>query len=208
MKFLCVSCDEPMALQDVRGPHEGSMSVIFGCPSCAWEVAMLTNSMETQMVRSLGVKIGGRTVPAEPMEMVRASLAPPGDGASTTEAPAAAPQNTPAPADDPKCPFPDMAAAMPEAAATTPTVAPHGETTADATTKSGKCPFTGMVNDAFEQQQASGPVWTPEAEARIARIPSFAQAMVRKSIEQHAAEHGHAQIDGAVMDEVKGMFGM
>ena len=75
MKFLCVECDEAMKLQGTRGPDAGAMTVVFGCPSCGKETAMLTNPMETQMVRSLGVKIGGRTVPAEPMEMVTNSLA-------------------------------------------------------------------------------------------------------------------------------------
>jgi hypothetical protein len=36
---------------------------------------MLTNPFETQMVRSLGVKVGGRTVPAEPFETLRATMA-------------------------------------------------------------------------------------------------------------------------------------
>jgi hypothetical protein len=31
---------------------------------------MLTNPMETQLVSSLGVEIGGRTVPAQPFEMI------------------------------------------------------------------------------------------------------------------------------------------
>ena len=36
---------------------------------------MLTNPFETQMVRSLGVKVGGRTVPPEPFEHLRSTLA-------------------------------------------------------------------------------------------------------------------------------------
>lgn len=75
MKFLCVECDEPMKLLETRGPDEGSMAVIFGCPKCGKGVAMLTNPMETQMVRSLGVKIGGAGAAAEPMGMVKSSLA-------------------------------------------------------------------------------------------------------------------------------------
>ncbi len=35
---------------------------------------MLTNPMETQLISSLGVKIGGRDVPAQPMELARTSL--------------------------------------------------------------------------------------------------------------------------------------
>jgi hypothetical protein len=37
-------------------------------------MAMLTNPMETQLVSSMGVKIGGREVPAQPMELARTSL--------------------------------------------------------------------------------------------------------------------------------------
>ncbi|HUP20473.1 MAG TPA: PCP reductase family protein, partial [Gemmatimonadota bacterium] len=38
------------------------------------EVAMLTNPMETQLVSGLGIKVGGRTVPAQPMELTRGSV--------------------------------------------------------------------------------------------------------------------------------------
>ncbi len=58
MKFLCVSCDEAMKLTDVAPPDRGSLSVVYRCPSCAHEIAMLTNPYETQVVSSLGVKIG------------------------------------------------------------------------------------------------------------------------------------------------------
>jgi DNA-directed RNA polymerase subunit RPC12/RpoP len=75
MKFLCLDCDEAMKLHGTEGPHEGSLTVTFRCPTCGFRVAMLTNPFETQMVRSLGVKVGGRTVPAEPFEHLRASLA-------------------------------------------------------------------------------------------------------------------------------------
>src|SRR5919198_1247293 len=64
MKFLCLDCDEPMKLHSTAGPDEGSLTVTFRCPQCGVRVAMLTNPFETQMVRSLGVKVGGRTVPA------------------------------------------------------------------------------------------------------------------------------------------------
>ena len=74
MKFLCVECDEPMALKSTSGPENGSMTVLFGCGSCGREIAMLTNAMETQMVHSLGVKIGGATEEAPPMETISSSL--------------------------------------------------------------------------------------------------------------------------------------
>ena len=75
MKFLCLDCDEPMKLLRAEGPDEGSLSVTFRCPECGFRVAMLTNPFETQLVRSLGVKVGGRTVPPEPFENLRATMA-------------------------------------------------------------------------------------------------------------------------------------
>jgi len=58
MKFLCVPCDSPMKLQAVGPPERGSLSVVYSCPECGYEIAMLTNSYETQIVQSLGVRIG------------------------------------------------------------------------------------------------------------------------------------------------------
>jgi hypothetical protein len=82
MKFLCLDCDEPMKLHSSEGPQEGSLTVTFRCPECGFRVAMLTNPFETQMVKSLGVKIGPAATAAGeaggsagPLEHVRASLA-------------------------------------------------------------------------------------------------------------------------------------
>ena len=58
MKFLCVPCDSPMKLQSVGPPDDGSLSVVYSCPECGYEMAMLTNAYETQIVRSMGVRIG------------------------------------------------------------------------------------------------------------------------------------------------------
>ena len=58
MKFLCVPCDTPMKLQTVAPPERGSLSIIYSCPECGYEMAMLTNAYETQAVQSLGVRIG------------------------------------------------------------------------------------------------------------------------------------------------------
>jgi predicted RNA-binding Zn-ribbon protein involved in translation (DUF1610 family) len=70
MKFLCVECDQQMAFAARQLPGDGTLAATFKCPKCGRVVAMLTNPMETQLVSSLGVEIGGRTVPAEPLEMV------------------------------------------------------------------------------------------------------------------------------------------
>ena len=65
MKFLCVPCDSPMKLQTVGPPERGSLSVVYACPECGYEIAMLTNAYETQIVQSLGVRIGPDRVRAE-----------------------------------------------------------------------------------------------------------------------------------------------
>ena len=47
-----------MKLQTVGPPERGSLSVVYSCPECGYEMAMLTNAFETQVVQSLGVRIG------------------------------------------------------------------------------------------------------------------------------------------------------
>jgi hypothetical protein len=47
-----------MKLQTVGPPDDGSLSVVYSCPECGYEMAMLTNPFETQLVQSLGVRIG------------------------------------------------------------------------------------------------------------------------------------------------------
>ncbi len=61
MKFLCVPCDSPMKLQTVGPSDRGSLSIVYACPECGYEMAMLTNAYETQVVQSLGVRIGAET---------------------------------------------------------------------------------------------------------------------------------------------------
>jgi hypothetical protein len=89
MKFLCVPCDSPMKLQTVGPPEGGSLSIVYSCPECGYEMAMLTNAYETQLVQSLGVRIG-------PDNGVGAS-----SGASAG-----------APTSSARCPFPAMMPAM------------------------------------------------------------------------------------------------
>lgn len=165
MKFLCLDCDQPMKLHSTEGPDEGSLAVTFRCPACGFRVAMLTNPFETQMVRSLGVKVGGRAAPAEPFEHLRSSLA----GAR-----------------------PDAFEGAPEAGA-----ASDGP----------GCPFAAMVEDGAAAAPA-GVAWTPEAEARLERIPSFIRPMARRAIERFAGDKGYASVTEAVMDEARATFGM
>jgi len=52
-----------MKLQTVVPPDRGSLSVVYACPECGYEMAMLTNAYETQVVQSLGVRIGPASAP-------------------------------------------------------------------------------------------------------------------------------------------------
>jgi Proto-chlorophyllide reductase 57 kD subunit len=74
MKFLCIDCDAQMSYQERRQPGDGTFAAAFTCPSCGRRIAMLANPMETQLVSSLGVQIGGRVLDEQPMELVRSTL--------------------------------------------------------------------------------------------------------------------------------------
>ena len=74
----------------------------------------------------------------------------------------------------------------------------------------GKCPFTSVVANAFQEQESepTNLVWTEEALERLNRIPSFVQSMAKAGIEEFAREKGIAEITGEVMDAARGDFGM
>ena len=80
MKFLCVECDQQMAFAERQLPGDGTLAATFKCPTCGRVVAMLTNPMETQLVSSLGVEIGGRTVTPGAFEMVSSMVVTGGGG--------------------------------------------------------------------------------------------------------------------------------
>jgi len=111
MKFLCIECDEAMKLTKTSDTEDGSINVVFKCPNCAREIAMLTNSMEAQLVRSMDVKIGGRTTAAEPMGKLRSSLISKKDEYRLKED-SAENINIPSQASAAKCPFPEMITQM------------------------------------------------------------------------------------------------
>lgn len=74
MKFLCIECDAQMEFNERRQPGDGTFAASFRCPACGRQVAMLANPMETQLVGALGVKVGGRTLDEQPMELTRGAL--------------------------------------------------------------------------------------------------------------------------------------
>ena len=61
MKFICIRCDEQMKLIKTDNSNGDSVDIIFSCSQCGNKIAMITNPQETQMVRTLGLNIGGNT---------------------------------------------------------------------------------------------------------------------------------------------------
>jgi Proto-chlorophyllide reductase 57 kD subunit len=115
MKFLCIACDQAMRLAGTAGPDSGSLTVTFSCPGCGHRIAMLTNPWETQMVRTLGVKVGAAPVEAPaPFAAVRAGLARQRDAALVSDPgapgrePLAAPATAAPAGEGPGCPFAAM----------------------------------------------------------------------------------------------------
>ena len=182
MKFLCVECDEAMSLKETKGPENGSMTVLFACGTCNREIAMLTNSMETQMVHSLGVKIGGAKKEAAPMETISSSLIGYQGEIIDNSTQEASEQTT------------------------------QEETSQEQS--SGGCPFSQMVagstgtsEDTSGSSDESALSWTPEAEARMERIPSFVRPMVERGIEDYAKANHATLVDEEMLKIVREKFG-
>ena len=74
MKFLCTDCNTAMKFKNVTRPEQGSVTAFFECPDCFTEIAMFLNPSETQMLKSLDLKLGGNNQAAQPMQMVRSQL--------------------------------------------------------------------------------------------------------------------------------------
>ena len=191
MKFVCLNCETYMNFEKVEKPGEGSLGVFFGCPSCNAKFSMVTNAGETQMVNSLGVKLGGRTAEAQPFEMTRGTLK-----AETAPIPG------------------QMAAYLNEKIQSGQPVAPAAAaTTATAGEKSsGGCPFSAMVAEMGLTSSgnpgnagAAPPefAWSPDAKEKLDRLPSFVKPMVQSSVEAYARKQGYKTITLQVMDDSK-----
>ncbi len=171
MKFLCIDCDTAMKFKDVTRPEQGSVTAVFECPECFTEIAMFLNPSETQMLKSLDLKLGGNNATAQPMQMVRSQLETGKQDLMSDNV--------------------------------------IGIDTGD-TAEGGKCPFTSVISDAFEETsepaEPDGLKWTPEALERLERIPSFVRPMAKMGIESFAKENGHAEITAEVMDAARGNF--
>ncbi len=172
MKFLCIDCDTAMKFKDVTRPEQGSVTAVFECPDCFTEIAMFLNPSETQMLKSLDLKLGGNNATAQPMQMIRSQL-------ETSK------QDL----------MSDVSVDM----------------DISETEEGGKCPFTSVISDAFEEKtepETEGISWTSEALERLERIPSFVRPMAKMGIEGFAKDNGHSEITGEVMDAARGNFPM
>ena len=188
MKFVCLNCETYMSFEKVEKPAEGSLGVFFACPSCDAKFSMVTNPGETQMVSSLGVQLGGRTVDPSPLEMTRGTLK------EEVGAPAASGS---------------MAAYLNEkihagqsASPATGAPAKEGE--------SGGCPFSAMVaqmgltsGESSAGTQPPALQWSPDAQERLGKLPSFVQPMVKSSVETYARKNGYTTVTLQVMDDSK-----
>lgn len=189
MKFVCLNCETYMNFEKVEKPGEASLGVFFGCPSCGAKFSMITNPGETQMVSSLGVKLGGRTVAAEPFEMTRGTLK---DEALAGGGQMGASLNE------------KIQGGQPVTAAASPAKA--GE-------KASGCPFSAMVAEMGltaggkpgngTHTEPSEFTWTPDAKEKLDRLPDFVKPMVQGSVETYARKHGFKTITLQVMDDSK-----
>ena len=191
MKFVCLNCETYMNFEKVEKPGEGTLGVFFGCPSCNAKFSMVTNPGETQMVSSLGVKLGGRTVEAEPFEMTRGTLK---DEATTGAGQMTAYLNE------------KIQGGQPAAAVTVATTAMPGEKS------SGGCPFSAMVAEmgltsggkpGNAGAVTTGFAWSADAKEKLDRLPSFVKPMVQSSVEAFARKQGYQTITLQVMDDSK-----
>ncbi|WP_455378265.1 PCP reductase family protein [Petrachloros mirabilis] len=188
MKFVCLNCETYMNFEKVEKPGEGSLGVFFGCPSCGAKFSMVTNPGETQMVSSLGVKLGGRTAAAEPFEMTRGTLK---DEALAGSGQMAAYLNE------------KIKGGQPATASSAP--AQSGEKT------SSGCPFSAMVAEmglTSSGKPAGGTggsefTWSADAKEKLDRLPAFVKPMVQSSVEAYARKQGYTTITLQVMDDSK-----
>ncbi len=97
MKFLCIDCDAQMVFEDRQQPGDGTFAAAFRCPTCGRRMALLANPMESQLVGSLGVKIGGRELDEQPFEMTRAKMVGKPDAFDDTESTETATAQKPGP---------------------------------------------------------------------------------------------------------------
>jgi len=222
MKFVCRKCETFMLFEKLESPAEASLGITFECPECGSRFSMVTNPGETSMVQALGVKLGGRTEPAGPMELTRETLKEPAvaETAPAQAAPSAAAMAAAMGTGSGKCPFSSMISGMQQPGArmewsrkalermeqvpsfVKPMLQSSVENYARA---NGITLITPAVMEA-SKNAPTGMAWAPEAEKRLENIPSFVRPMARKEIERIARDRGLTTVTAALMDEAKEKF--
>jgi hypothetical protein len=167
-----------MKLQTVSPPASGSLSVVYSCPECGYEMAMLTNAYETQVVQSLGVRIGPATQVGS--AQTEGGELTPGKGCPFTEL------------------IPTVKGAFPDGGARS---APAGAERGEGVPASDGVGGSGGA-------KPPGVKWTAGAEARLANIPEFVRPMARTGIEKFARDKGTLEVDDKILDEARDFFGM
>ena len=144
---------------------------------------MLANPMETRLVSGMGVKVGGRNVPEQPMELTRSQLDE--SRPDAFEDPDAADAGT----DDDSGPGGGEAdagtASAEEARADPPAAEPAGG------------------------RGRSGTVaWSPDAVERLQNVPSFVRGMVKRIYTDYARERGIEEMTPELMDRARSELGL
>jgi len=222
MKFVCRKCETFMLFEKLESPAEASLGITFECPECGSRFSMVTNPGETSMVQALGVKLGGRTEPAGPMELTRETLKEPAVAQATPAqaAPSASAMAAAMGTGAGKCPFSSMISGMQQPGAKmewsrealermeqVPSfVKPMLQTSVENYARAnGITLITPAVMEA-SKNAPTGMAWAPEAEKRLENIPSFVRPMARKEIERIARDRGLTTVTAALMDEAKEKF--
>lgn len=189
MKFVCRSCETFMTYSEQEKISDGSLGITFTCPQCGHRFSMVTNPGETQMVYALGVKVGGREAPAEPLEMTRQSLVSDSEPRATTSRT----EEVRRQADPPTGVMP-REDRSPER--------PSHESRSE-----GGCPFPQMLSQEQAKKPPAEPrpsvAWTTDAELRLERIPLFIRPLVQQEIERVARQRGVALITEELLQEVR-----
>ena len=181
-----------MDFQDVELPGMAdSLGITFACKGCGASFSMVTNAGETQMVKSLGVSLGGREEPANAFELTQAILKDDGGAIEPVAAAAQTPAPHPTPADGAA-----LAGTMSESM--------------------GKCPFANKMATQYvkesapptgESMQVGGVIgWSDGAMTRLQNVPSEIRPIARQLIEGMARDQGLGQVDDALMDLARDTF--
>jgi len=199
MKFLCIDCDEVMGFAERQLPGDGTMAAVYLCGGCGREIALLTNPMETRLVSSMGVKVGGRKVPEQPMELTRSNLEE-----ARPEAFEVAESGGPGGAD------PSPGAEPPGAAGSgsRENSPERGEGERAEASGVAAAPSATAARPGGPHEEPRRVRWSGEASERLERVPSFVRGMVKRIYTDWARDRQIETITPEVMDRARTDLGL